>query len=170
LGTVLGSVNDLSNTIVVYTSDHGDQLGEHGLPFKGPFMYEPLIRIPLVMAAPSLPHGTTRSDLALSIDVAPTVAALAGLRFPTSVDGRNLAAGQSGRDAVFLEYSGKQHWIEPIRTIRTVNWKLNVYQSGDTELYDLENDPNEIRNAAQLPGYQKIRSTLRDRLDKWRRR
>lgn len=167
LGTVLGSVKDLSNTIIAYTSDHGDELGEHGLPFKGPFMYEPLIRIPLIVCAPSLPFAEVRKDFALSIDVAPTVAGLAGLKFSSAIDGKDLSKGPSGRDAVFLEYYGKQHWVEPIRTIREARWKLNLYPRGETELYDLQNDPNERTNLANSPDFADVRRRLKTRLTEW---
>jgi arylsulfatase len=158
------AVPDWSNTIVVYTSDHGDQLGEHGLPFKGPLMYEPLIRIPLFIAAPTLKPGSARNDLVTSADLAPTVASLAGLRFPSATDGTDLSRQKSGRDAVFLEYYGKQHWVEPIHTIRTKRWKLNSYEHGGAELYDLQKDPTEIKNLAGLPDYSEVQTSLERRL------
>ncbi len=77
LGTVLAAVGDLDSTVVAYTSDHGDALGEHGLPFKGPFMYEELISIPLLIAAPGGALGRgQRDDLATQADLAPTLAPL----------------------------------------------------------------------------------------------
>ena len=167
LGAVLGSVKDWDNTIVVYVADHGDALGEHGLPFKGPFMYEPLIHIPLVLCAPKL-KPARRDDMAASIDVAPTLASLAGLRWPAAVTGRDLSGGSIDRDAVFLEYYSKQKWVNPIRTIRTRRWKLNWYDSGNQELYDLREDPNETRNLAADPAALKTRRQLEARLNAWR--
>ncbi|MBI4874479.1 MAG: sulfatase-like hydrolase/transferase [Acidobacteria bacterium] len=167
LGSVMGAIRNWDNTIFVYIADHGDALGEHGLPFKGPFMYEPLIRIPFVVCAPGL-KPARRDDLAVSIDLAPTLASLAGLRWPAAVAGRDLSRGPTGRDAVFLEYYSKQKWVNPIRTIRTRRWKLNWYDSGHQELYDLREDPHEARNLASDPAALKTRRELEARLNAWR--
>jgi arylsulfatase A-like enzyme len=166
LGTVLAAVRDPEQAITVYTSDHGDTLGEHGLPFKGPFMYEPLIRIPLVIAGPGLKTGSTHTGFATSADLAPTLADLAGLEWSGPVDGRDLFKS-AARDAVFLEYFGKQHWAAPIRTIRTKRWKLNSYRGGETELYDMEKDPVEMRNLAGVKSVEKQERDLKARLDRW---
>jgi arylsulfatase A-like enzyme len=166
-GVVLNAVKSVANTIVVYTSDHGDALGEHGLPFKGPFMYDPLIRVPLVIAAPGLKKNSTRDDLVESIDIGPTLAGLAGLSWPAPIDGKDVSKHASGRDAVFLEYYGKQQWIAPIRTIRTREWKLNQYRDGSAELYDLKNDVQEARNLAGQTSVAQIQKQLENRLSKW---
>lgn len=165
--SALSAVKDRDNTIVVYTSDHGDALGEHGLPFKGPFMYEPLIRVPLVMAGPGLTKKTTRDDFVVSADLAPTLAGLAGLQWPAPIDGKDLSRKASGRDAVFLEYYAKQHWVEPIRTIRTAKWKLSCYENGGGELYDLEKDAAEATNLYNEPKWVGIRKRLAERLEHW---
>ena len=78
LGTVLGAIGDPQSAIVAYTADHGDALGEHGLPFKGPFMYEPLIRIPMVISRPRPAQAGERADLVTQADLSPTLASLAG--------------------------------------------------------------------------------------------
>src|SRR6185312_11071887 len=83
LGTVLDAVGDLDSTVVVYTTDHGDALGEHGLPYKGPFMYEEEIRIPLLISGPgasTLPFHA--HDLITQTSLAPMLAQLAGLEWP----------------------------------------------------------------------------------------
>ncbi len=166
LGQVLDAAGDLSNTIVVYTTDHGDQLGDHGLPFKGPFMYEPLIRIPLSIRAPGRMKAGTRDDLVTQADLAPTLAALAGLVWPSRTDGIDITAPVK-RDAVFLEYYAKQKWVNPIRTIRTREWKLNVYRSGNRELYNLTNDPQERKNLAEKPEHSATLEALQQRLNDW---
>jgi arylsulfatase A-like enzyme len=170
---LLGQVLDacpLEGTVAVYTSDHGDALGEHGLPFKGPFMYEPLIRIPLVIASPGGELGRgERTDLVTQADLAPTLAALAGVPWPSPVSGLNLARARDQRREVFLEYYAKQKWVNPIRTIRTRRWKLNRYDRGNVELYDLERDPDEVRNLAAEPSMASLRKQLEERLDAWRK-
>ncbi|MBS1859056.1 MAG: sulfatase-like hydrolase/transferase [Acidobacteria bacterium] len=168
LGTVLDAVPDLDSTIVVYTSDHGDALGEHGLPYKGPFMYEEETRIPLTIRAPGRMPPGERTDLVVQADLAPTLAGLCGVRWPGRVTGRNLAAGGAPRDAVFLEYYAKQKWVNPIRTIRGGRWKLNWYDSGHQELYDLRADPHEIHNLAAEAAARDVKADLERRLDAWR--
>jgi arylsulfatase A-like enzyme len=169
LGEVLDAL-DIESTVVTYTSDHGDTLGEHGLAYKGPFMYEPLIRIPLVISAPGiLPPGRIRQDMATLADVAPTLASMAGLSWPGKVSGRDLARDDRGPDAVLLEYYAKQKHVNPIRCIRTRHWKLNLYDRGNRELYDLAEDPNELRNLAGVPAYERVERDLERRLDAWRK-
>ncbi|MDQ6760806.1 MAG: sulfatase-like hydrolase/transferase [Acidobacteriota bacterium] len=142
LGMLLDACRDLDSMVIAYTSGHGDGLGEHGLPFKGPFMYDELVRIPLVISAPkSLGMRGKRDSFATQADLMPTLASLAGVRIPAGLDSINLAAKGAERDAVFLEYGGQQHSIYPIRTIHTGTWKLNWYDSGGKELYDLKRDP-----------------------------
>jgi arylsulfatase len=151
LGQVLDAI-DLDQTIILLTSDHGDQLGEHGLPFKGSFVYDECMRIPLVIAAPGRMKPGVRRDLVSTVDFAPTLAEAAGLRWPSPVDGQSLLR-VSRRDAVFSDYYAKQKWVNPIRTIRTRDAKLNIYdQTGHREFYDLRRDPGEAINlAAQKP-------------------
>jgi arylsulfatase A-like enzyme len=168
LGTVLGAVGDPQSSIIAYTSDHGDAIGEHGLPFKGPFMYEPEIRIPLVISAPGRWKTQVRDDLVTQTDLAPTLASLAGLTWPSKISGRDLLQQRNTRDAVFLEYYAKQKWMNPIRTIRTNRWKLNWYDSGHQELYDLSGDPQEARNLAAAAQFSKIKGELESRLNAWR--
>jgi arylsulfatase A-like enzyme len=166
---VLDALPEPDTAVVAYTSDHGDALGEHGLPFKGPFMYEELIRIPLLIHAPGRLAGGRRDDLVTQADLAPTLAALAAVPWPARVAGRNLSRGPALGDAVFLEYYAKQKWVNPIRTVRTRRWKLNWYDRGNQELYDLEADPHERHNRAADPAAQAIRSQLEARLDGWRK-
>jgi arylsulfatase A-like enzyme len=168
LGTVLDAVPDLDSTITVYTADHGDALGEHGLPYKGPFMYEEEIRIPLLVRAPGLLPAGDRADLVTQTDLAPTLAALCGIAWPKPVTGRSLLHSQAARDAVYLEYYAKQKWVNPIRTIRGRRWKLNWYDSGHQELYDLAADPHELKNLAADPAQHAIRAQWEARLNAWR--
>ncbi|MGH9723357.1 MAG: sulfatase family protein [Bryobacteraceae bacterium] len=157
LGAVLSAIPDFDTTIIAYTSDHGDALGEHGLPFKGPFMYDELVRIPLTVT------GTGRGerhDLTTQADLAPMLASRAGVTWP-----RQAAAS---RDAVFLEYYSKQKWVNPIRTVRTQRWKLNLYDSGARELYDLAADPYETRNLSGHAAERDTERRLASRLDAWR--
>jgi arylsulfatase A-like enzyme len=100
-------------------------------------------------------------------DVAPTLRALAGLEWPAPQQGAALTAPLR-RDAVMLEYYAKQKWVNPIRTIRTRRWKLNRYDSGDRELYDLETDPAEVRNLAGTAPARATEQQLARRIEAWR--
>jgi len=169
LGILLEAV-ELPRTVVVYTSDHGDALGEHGLPFKGPFMYEELIRIPLVIAAPDNALGRgERDELLTQADLAPTLAGLAGFKWPAPTAGLDLTISHRPRNEVFLEYYAKQKWINPIRTIRTRRWKLNWYDRGNKELYDLDSDPHELHNRAGEAALSDIQRELESKVQAWRK-
>ena len=169
LGTVLGAVPDLNSTVIAYTTDHGDGLGEHGLGFKGPFMDEELLNIPLVISGPKeLVDRGERTDLVYQADLLPTLCAMASVPVPKDLSGVDLMSKRNARDAVFLEYVGQQHKIYPIRTIRTDRWKLNAYDSGPRELYDLKADPQELNNLAGAPRSHETQSALQQRLDDWR--
>ncbi|MCC6390847.1 MAG: DUF4976 domain-containing protein [Bryobacterales bacterium] len=159
----------ISDTIVLYSSDHGDETGEHGLPDKGPFLYEELLRIPLVMAGPGTEKLKARaSEMVAQTDIAPTLAGPAGLRWPGAASGKDLTAGGAARDAVLLEYYAKQKWKNPVRTIRTRRYKLNWYNSGHQELYDLEKDPHETHNLAGKPVVRGVQKELERRISAWR--
>jgi arylsulfatase A-like enzyme len=166
LGTVLDAAGN--ETVIVYTADHGDALGEHGLPYKGPFMYEEEIRIPLMIRAPGLMPAGERTDLVTQADLAPTLASLCGVHWPKPVSGRNLTAKLPPRDAVFLEYYAKQKWVNPIRTMRGRRWKMSWYDSGHQELYDLQADPHEQRNLAAEPKSVRLKAEMETRLNAWR--
>jgi len=168
LGTVLSAVVDMDNTIVVCTADHGDALGEHGLPYKGPFMYEEEIRIPLLIRTPKLMPAGDRDELVTQADLAPTLARLCGLPWPKPITGKSLLPGTLARDAVFLEYYAKQKWVNPIRTLRTRRWKLNWYDSGHQELYDLSADPQELQNLASDAKAHATKAEMEARLNAWR--
>lgn len=167
LGTVRDGIANPASTCFAYTSDHGDALGEHGLSYKGPFMYEELLRIPFLLSGAGLKRRL-RHDLVRQTDLAPTLAALAGVRWPSRTDGRNLLQDTKGPDAVLLEYYSKQKWVNPIRTIRTRRWKLNWYDRGAKELYDLERDPAERINLAGRSSHTAIQATLEARIRSWR--
>ena len=159
LGTVLDAV-PLAPSILAYTSDHGDALGEHGLPFKGPFMYEELIRIPMIVKAQGRIRAGERDELTTQADLPRLIAMLAGLG--------GLLRPELTRDAVFLEYYAKQKWVNPIRTIRTRRFKLNWYDRGNRELYDLLKDPHETNNLAADADFASVRKDLENRLNRWR--
>lgn len=162
------------DTIVVYTADHGDFAGEHGMIEKAPgISYDAITRVPFIWSRPGvLPQGQTRDELVESIDLFPTLSALVGLPGLTSWDGMDISGtllGHGGRkrDAVFTEGP----WA---KSIRTADWKLVTYPSGfftdqsDVgELYDLAADPWELTNLYASPAHRTVVEDLRRRLTDW---
>ena len=165
LGRVLDEVDRLglaSNTIIVLWGDHGWHLGDHGMWCKHT-NYEQAARIPLIVAGPGLPPGARSVALVESVDIYPTLCALAGLPVPDGLDGASFAAALRdpargvARDAVFHCYPRQQLIGRAVRTARhrLVEWK-KIGAPADTailELYDYDGDPDETRNVAdEQPG------------------
>ncbi|WP_308502882.1 sulfatase [uncultured Alistipes sp.] len=164
----------LDNTLVVYTSDQGFYMGEHGW-FDKRFMYEESMHTPLVMR---LPAGyAARGDIdqmVQNIDYAPTFLELAGVEVPDDIQGRSLLPLLRGekpadwRDALyyhFYEYPA-EHMVKRHYGIRTDRWKLiHFYNDIDVwELYDLQNDPSEMHNLYGQPGTEEVTADLKRRL------
>ena len=175
IGTLLRALDARpSSRITVFSSDHGDLGGAHGLPYKGPAMYDELVRVPLVISWPGR-IGAARSDALVSlVDLLPTLCDLAELTPPEGMDGVSLRPVLEGkapavRDLLFAEYFGKQAWRVPIRMVRTTRWKYVRYAGHGEELYDLAGDPGELRNLARDPSAASERSRLEHALSEWMR-
>src|SRR5262249_30276443 len=147
--------------VTIVTSDHGDLGGAHGLPFKGPALYEELVRVPLVITGlPGFTAGECSNRLASHIDIVPTLAQVAEIQWPEPMAGMALTR-RSEREAVRFEYYGKQFNRFPIRGIRTTQFKYTHYtDTSEYELYDLACDPNELTNLANDDRYRNIREEL----------
>jgi arylsulfatase len=169
----LESRDDADETLVLFTSDHGDMDAGHRLCFKGPFMYDELCNVPLIFSLPGvIPAGESREQLVSNIDLLPTLCEYAGLQAPEGIDGRSFTTevaspGAPGRPYVIGEYHGKQKWDNPIRMIRTKDWKYNRYIYWGEELYDLRNDPGEMINRANAIQYKVPKAELTEALDDW---
>jgi arylsulfatase len=169
------------NTLVVFTSDHGELLGDHQLMLKGPMMYDCAVRVPLLMRWPGvLPMGGRRTELVQWIDLAPTVLDAAGL--PPLARGQGasllrLARGESNaweRDWALSEYRDSGHpYDPPVHTtmLRHDRWKLVVHHGGPAtgrqrtgELYDLDADPQELDNLWDVATHAGVRLALQEKL------
>jgi arylsulfatase A-like enzyme len=175
----LDAYNLTADTVVVYTSDNGFFLGEHGL-FDKRLMYEPSIRVPFLMRFPGrLPAGSVDSrHMVLNVDLAPTLMDLAGLPVPPGLHGRSLMPLLNGRetswrDAFLYEYYEypAAHCVRKNRGVRTDRWKLVHFweQPEEWELYDLQTDPDETVNLAARPEQRSRIAELRRRLEALRR-
>lgn len=165
------------NTLLVLTSDHGDMDCHHKLIFKGPFMYEQMVRVPLIIKPPAeqgVLKGVRQKGQVSLIDLFPTLLDFAGAPIP-EVDGRSLKpylTGQSSfqeRPFVVSQYFNKQIWNNPIRMIRTPHYKYNLYRGWGEELYDLVNDPHELNNLAANGSSGTVGRELRAELEHWMR-
>ncbi len=184
VGRVLEAVDQLcpDNTAVIFTTDHGDHHGAHGLLGKGPTMYEETIRVPLLVRVPGLTRPGSVSDALVShIDLPGAVCRLAGVQAPRQFQGGEvlpLFVNPAARaaDAVFVEYNRfglpHSHWwgCMPIRCIRTQRYKLAINLLDVDELYDLAEDPGEVHNRIDDPALAEVRGELHDRLLAWQER
>lgn len=167
------------NTIVIYTSDQGFYLGEHGW-FDKRFMYEESFRTPLVMRYPKeIKPGTTISKLVQNLDFAPTFLDYAGVSTPKDMQGesfRKLVAGKAGewRDAVYYtyyEYPGV-HAVKRHYGVATERYKLIhfYYDVDEWEMYDLQKDPHEMKSVYNDPAYAAVQKELHARLTELRKK
>jgi len=175
----LESAGLLQNTLVVYTSDQGFYLGEHGW-FDKRFMNEESFRTPLMMRLPSSlsAHGDV-SEMVQNIDYAPTFLELAGVKPPADMQGVSLVPLLKGkkqgrwRDALYYHYYEypAEHAVRRHYGVRTDRYKLiHFYNDIDAwELYDLVADPHEMKNLIDDPAYDKVENHLRKRLDALRK-
>lgn len=164
------------DTVVVFTSDHGDMDTQHRCIYKGPFMYEHVIRVPLMFRLPAgMPcprRGHVVDALTINADLFPTLCELAGI-VPPENNGRSLKplltgeGPQQERSFIVGQYYSKQQWVNPIRMIRTRQHKYNTYGANGEELYDLEHDPGELRNLARDPALASTKSQLSAQLMAW---
>ena len=167
-------------TVIIFTSDNGFYLGEHGLAGKW-FMHEESIRLPLVICDPRLPRkeaGRRVSEPALNIDIAPTILELAGLSVPATVQGRSLVPllqrrRVAWRTEFFYEHPFRHPRIPMTEGVRGVRWKYVRYTSLDPvveELYDLKTDPREEKNLAKDSRFTERLNEQRSKWQKWRKR
>jgi arylsulfatase A-like enzyme len=168
-----------ANTILIYTSDNGFYLSEHGLAGKW-FMHEESIRTPLIVHDPRLPaarRDTRHSAMTLNIDMAPTILEMAGAAPPPSMQGRSIVPLLEGRrvpwrEDFFYEHHFDNGWIPPTEGVRNSRYKYTVYTGEPAlteELYDLEVDMHEETNLARDPRFASRLAELRARRQSWLR-
>jgi N-acetylglucosamine-6-sulfatase len=171
----LRASDELANTYLIFTSDNGYLLGEHGHIGKR-LGYEESVRVPLVVRGPGIPQRKRVPELVQNIDLAPTVVDISGAEAGLEMDGRSLLpllenAGGTAPSAfkhrnLLLEYLVK--W-EKFAGVRTPGGFVYIeYWDGTTELYDLDQDPWELRNPAGEPSYRRVQARLDARLDRLR--
>ena len=161
------------NTIVVYTSDQGFYLGEHGW-FDKRFMYEESFRTPILMRYPKeIEPGTVVNELIQNLDFAPTFLDYAGVEIPAEMQGesfRKIVSGEKSewRDAIYYTYYEypSVHMVKRHYGVRTDRYKLIhfYYDIDEWEMYDLEKDPQEMKNIYGDPEYLEVKESMHNRL------
>ncbi|TBL80455.1 sulfatase [Paenibacillus thalictri] len=183
----LERTNQLDNTIVIFMSDHGELLGDHGVYLKGAFFYEPSVHVPLIISNPSrfTPNRRNRELVELT-DLAPTLMEAAGLDIHPGMQGKSLwpllteaeRGDEKHREDIYCEHynaSSKQNGIGGFATmVRTDRYKLVSYHKrNEGELYDLQQDPNETCNlwndvnflAVKLDMYERLCDRMAETVD-----
>jgi arylsulfatase A-like enzyme len=137
------------NTVVIYTSDHGELGGDHRFFFKGPFLYQGLIKIPFLISVPNMIKGQVIDSLVSSIDIPETILELCGLTIPNTMQGRSMLpilnnSAEKINEEILIEMDD-DHNNEKTRTLITGDWRITVFRNHG-ELYNLKKDPGEMNN------------------------
>lgn len=158
------------NTVVIFMSDHGEMLGDHGIYCKGPYFYDCLNRVPLMIRWPNKYKAGLKVDALVElVDIAPTVMDAAGIEIPVGMQGKSLTplltgAAKDHRDSVYIEFYnavGKYDPTPMATCVRTATHKLAYYQSlGTGELYDLAKDPGEFNNLWNHPDSKDVQNKM----------
>lgn len=170
----LEEIGQLDNTLIIFHSDHGEQLGDHGLLLKGCRFFEGLVHVPLIFCwAREIKSGIKSDALVELVDIAPTVLEAAGIDIPYDMQGKSLMPLLRGdvdphhhKDSVVTEFNDALGSAEfSLPTHATMNfdgrYKTVVYHgNGFGELFDLEQDPGEFENLWDDPGSQDLRHAL----------
>ncbi|BCM92710.1 arylsulfatase [Abditibacteriota bacterium] len=169
IGRILDALEERGqseDTLIVFSTDHGHFLGQHGLWAKGPFHFEDEIRVPFLVSWPDkVPANQQSSALQSLVDLAPTFLAAANLEIPGRMQGCNQldvwrGEADSVRDEVLVEFHHEPTTIH-LRTLVTKRWKMTVYRGQSYgELFDLETDPAETRNLWSNPEFALIKADL----------
>ena len=170
IGTILDELKAQGlddRTVVVFNADHGEMLGDHGLLFKGSYMYDGVTQVPLIIRAPGkIAAGTVVDSLVEEVDVMPTLLELLGVTAPLGVQGKSLMPVARNpqakhKDAVFSEFP-------TIKMARTKEWKLVHYPKAKYgELYHLSEDPHELTNLYADAKYAPARAEMESVLADW---
>lgn len=168
--SALEKTGQLANTLIIFTTDHGELLGDHGIWMKGPFHYEQIVNVPLIMSWPKhIPQGMVVDEMVSLVDVAPTVLSLCREPIPHSMDGVDLVPMLKGqqnqaREHVLIECIDDPDRLR-LKTIVTKQHKLTYYLEKDFgELYDLVEDPEELVNLWSDPDKQQVKIALLKRI------
>ena len=170
IGRVRTAVNDAGvseHTVQIFTTDHGDHLGDHRLLFKGAEQYDTLTHVPFIWSDPKHRNGSRSEEIGQTIDIGTTILEHARIEAPIGMQGQPLSvAGGSGRNAALIQYDS-QRTIDPfgpqprVHSVVNRRYRLSVYLgSAENELFDLRNDPGEMTNQWNNDAYANVRAEM----------
>ena len=162
VGRIIAELDRLGlteNTAIVFTSDHGYHLGDHGFWQKAN-LHEQILRVPLIVSVPSAARGRTDSIVELT-DLFPTLSQLAGLDIPNAVQGKSFEPILAGTQASIRESALS---IDRGHSLRTPNWHYIRYNQNAAELYDMRSDPAQFDNLIDDPSHQSVVAKLEKQL------
>lgn len=163
---VLEKKEILEDTLILFTNDHGELLGDHGLLFKGPFHYDSIIKAPMILSWPGvIPKGSRYSQVTEHTDIMPTLLEYAGIRPPYGVQGASmgtcLRGDKGGGKAYALTEFNCYDWGLSVKTLTGKDYKLTYYAGEDYgELYDRNQDLEEFVNLWEDEDYEEIKAYL----------
>ena len=156
------------DAVTVFTTDHGDHLGDHKMLFKGPAAYEELTRVPFIWSDPEANGPVRTREIGQTHDIGVTILERAKVEPAIGMQGRSLLAG--GRAAAFIQYEHQKTnrglgRAPRIHTLRTADWRLSIIEDiAWGELYHLREDPGELYNLWDSPAHAKQRAELTEML------
>lgn len=173
--------NNVEDALIIYTSDHGDSLGSHGISNKGPAMYDEITNIPLIIQWNSiLENNSVYNHPTSHIDIVPTILDFFSIEKPQYLRGNSLIPhlidrkkNTSEERKAYMEFTRYEidhddfGGYQPIRCVVGEQYKLVINLMTEDELYDMENDPYEMHNLINHPDYVTIRNSLHDDILKW---
>lgn len=174
VGRILARLSALGlaeNTVVIFTSDHGDYMGDHQLLLKGPIHYQSILRVAFIWSDPASSSRGRRETLASTLDIARTILERAGAPAFHGMQGRSLLpdianSARTPRGALLIEEEGQRVYLGfstrvRLRSLMTDRYRLSLYDGADWgELYDLHNDPHEVLNLWNDPARHDLRGDL----------
>lgn len=173
IGRILRALEDkkiTGDTVIMFTNDHGELLGDHGLLFKGPFHYDSIIRAPMIIRWPGVvPQGSRYSQVTEHVDIMPTLLEYAGVRPPYGVQGSSMVPILRGDKGAGKSYAMTEFncydWGLSVKTLTGKDYKLTYYAGEEYgELYDRVRDPEEFTNLWEDAGYRDVKERMLRRL------
>ena len=156
----------LDNTIIIFTSDHGEYMGDYGLLQKGPFMYDNLIKVPLLFWGKGVEKSVTSDEIVENIDIVPTILELIGKEVPYGIQGESLKNilqkidKERVKKSAIVTYDARDRGIM-VKSYRDKRYKLNLFMNEEYgEMYDLEVDPQETTNLFFKEEYLQLKNEL----------
>lgn len=173
IGRVLDAVEKyVPDALVIYTSDHGDFMNSHCLFAKGPAAYEEITHIPLIIKGKDIKSGVVNGNPVSHINLAPTIFEIMGVEAPEVFEGKSIlpeiTENRRVNDYVFIEFGRYEvdhdgfGGFQPMRSCYDGRYKLSINLLSTDELYDLQEDPEEMLNLIENPDFEGIRDNLHD--------